>query len=207
VLEFIEHFGGQLSPELLTATDHYQSATLLHVLIQRSFFRAASEVFHHLGSQPDSSDKRRLLVLQDVNGLSVLHSIFSHENIGFASNFIARWSQLIKAEALEAEDGGGETPLHKLFDKEPAPAVKRLIYQCLETLARHFHSGVLSKKRLSDGNTALHLLFAKADPALTKMLLDNCYLQLDREVVFTSNEAGESILQILLRNSTPATAV
>ena len=206
VLELIELFGRRLSSQLLSATDQW-SATLLHILIQRSFFRAASEVFRHLDSQPASSKKQKLLVLQDVNGLSILHSIFSHENIGFASNFIDRWFGLITAEALATEDGNGETPLHKLFDKEFAPAVKRLIYRFLETLATYFHPGVLSKKRLSDGNTPLHLLFTKADPTLIKMLLDNCYLQLDREVVTTTNEAGESILQTMLQNSNPATAV
>ena len=53
-LEFIKHFGGQLSSQLLTATNNW-GATLLDILIQRSFFRAASEVSDHLDSQPDSS--------------------------------------------------------------------------------------------------------------------------------------------------------
>ena len=205
-LAVINCLGRARISRLLTLQDELGD-TLLHILVEQKYFRAFSEILWYLSILSDDSLTRRLLRLQNNTGLSLLHSIFSSPDISLSFYFIDKWARLITPEALAAEASGGETPLHRLFEKEPSPWVDQLIEKFLDRCAMHLSKEFLSKRRRSDGNTLLHLLFAKANPELTRKLLDKCYLHLGREVAVTKNKAGESILQTLLQNSKPATAV
>ena len=205
-LAVINYLGRPMISQLLTLQDGLGD-TLLHILVEQKYFKAFSEILWFLSILPDDSLRRRLLILQNNNGLSLLHSIFSNTDISRISHFIDQWAQVIIPEALATEALGGETPLHRLFEKVPSPGVNQLLERFLDHFAMHLSQELLSKKRRSDGNTPLHLLFAKANPELTRKLLDKCYLHLGREVAFTTNKAGESILQTLLQNSNPATAM
>ncbi|MGI9278479.1 MAG: ankyrin repeat domain-containing protein [Endozoicomonas sp.] len=77
----------------------------------------------------------------------------------------------------------------------------------IDNCATLLHSGLLSKRRASDDNTPLHLLFARREPSLIKTLLDSRYHHIDQSVAITTNHAGISALQALLQNSRPVSAV
>ena len=205
-LEVIKHLGKPMISRLLALQDGLGD-TLLQILVDRKFYRTFSEIMWYLSILPDDSFRRKLLILQNNNGLSLLHSIFSSTDISLSFHFIDKWAQLVTPEALATKASGGETPLHRLFEKALSPGVNQLVERFLDRCAMHLSQKLLSKKRRSDGNTPLHLLFAKASPELTRKLLDKCYLHLGREVAVTTNKAGQSILQTLLQNSNPATAI
>ena len=202
IIETIQNVGQLITHELLSRQNH-RGSTLLHTLYHRALFPAVAEVFRGLRSQGSDPFSQGLLAIQDASGVNLLHILFACGDDPLIYDFIDRLSHRITSAELGTETLNGETPLHPLFEQVSASAIIRLI----DASTIHFNSELLRKKRASDGYTPAHLLFARGDVALTRIFLDSRYHHIDRTLATTTNNAGVSVLQVLLQHSLPAVAL
>ena len=198
VLGIIRNRADLISPQVLALQTHWGS-TLFHILHHRKFMQALELLFRQtLGQLPSN-----LLVLEDFAGLNILHILFALGENRLVYDFIDSQYPQVSARALEAAAPDGETPLHTLCARGSLSAIARLIESC----AAHINTELLEEKRPSDGSTPLHLLFSRNHSKLTKLFLDYRYHYLDQRVMSITNNAGLSVLQTMLQNSRPYSAM
>ena len=194
VQEIIRKRTDLITPQILTLQNH-RGCTLFHILFHRNFMRSLEQLFRQTLGQLKSNT----LVLQDFSDLNILHILFAFGDNRLVYDFIDSQLPLSLAMALQAAPPEGETPLHTLCEIGTISAISRLI----ETCAIHMNSELLGKKRFSDGNTPLHLLFSRNNPRLTRLLLDYRYHYIDQKIMAIANNAGIPVLQIMTQNSKP----
>ena len=203
IVETMRQCDQYLIPYELLSSHNHRGSTLLHILYHRGFFPLVAEVFYGILNQMIPTLHQGLLTQQDVTGLNLMHILFACDDERPICDFIHQYSHQITSAELGAEARNGETPLHTLFGRGPLSAIKMLI----DTCPTHLTSNPLSKRRHSDGYTPIHLLFARGNTALTKIFLDRRFYHIDRDLATTTNRAGDSVLQALLKHCPPAAAL
>ena len=202
ILEVIKEMRQLMTNRLLSLQNH-RGSTLMHILYHKGFIQAVRDIFRQSLRINGAHLKLKTLELQDYSGINFLHILFSCKDSRLIYDFIDGQQTCLECRVLSAENLKGNTPLHILFEEASHSAIIRLI----DTCAIHLYSGLLCQQRTGDGNTPLHLLFSKGNAALTQAILDSRYHHIDRAVVTTTNKAGVSILQALLRHSKPVSAL